>query len=305
MNKTNEELDTEFIEDQEVDEQDQEDQEDQESEDVEGDQEDPQEEADEQEHEEEETENSADDDEGEVIVSIGDEKIEEEKKAPVWVKELRKSVREKDRKIKELESKINQYQPKEQSQTTVLRQRPKLSDDNIDFDEDKLDAEMEKWVIEKTRHEEHKRKQQDQAEQQRLAFQGKIDSYTSAKKSLKVSDFEDAEEVVLQSFSDVQQGIILQYSKNPAVLVYAIGKSKTRADELAKISDHVEFAIKVTELERELKIMPKKTLPSPERTLNASGKRVSVDSKLESLRAKADKTGDYTQLIAYKRSIQK
>ena len=302
MDKTKEELDTEFIEDQEIDEQDQEDQE---SEDVEGDQEDPQEETDEQEHEEEDAENSADDGEGEVIVSIGDEKIEEEKKAPAWVKELRKSVREKDRKIKELESKISQYQPKEQSQTTVLRQRPKLSDDNIDFDEDKLDAEMEKWVIEKSRHEEHKRQQQDQAEQQRLAFQGKIDAYTSAKKSLKVSDFEDAEEVVLQSFSDVQQGIILQYSKNPAVLVYAIGKSKTRADELAKISDHVEFAIKVTELERELKIMPKKTLPSPERTLNASGKRVSVDSKLESLRAKADKTGDYTQLIAYKRSIQK
>ena len=59
---------------------------------------------------EEEVEVDVDDDsdEDEVVVSIGEESPpQEETRAPEWVRELRKSNREKERKIRELEAKLN------------------------------------------------------------------------------------------------------------------------------------------------------------------------------------------------------
>jgi hypothetical protein len=297
------------VEDQDFDEADEveeieEDEQEEESDEQEGESEDTEQEESEDDDDEGKEESEEEGEEDEIVVSIGDEKPEEEKKAPKWVKDLRKSVREKDRKIKELEAKVNQSAAPKEPEKITLGNKPKLSDDGIDYDEDLFHAKTEEWFLKKAQFDAQERKQAELKQQQDLAWQKKLEAYDGGKKSLKVSDFEDAEEVALQSFNNVQQGLILQYAKNPALLVYALGKNKKRALELAKIDDHILFAIRANEIEKEVKAMPKKSIPSPERVINGTGKRTTFDSTLEKLRAKADKTGDYTQLLAYKRSKQ-
>ena len=66
--------------------------------------------------------------------------------------------------------------------------------------------------------------------------------------------------------------------------------------------DPVKFAFAVAKLETQLKVTNRKAAPPPESTVRGTG-RVSgaVDSTLERLRADAEKTGDYSKVMQYKR----
>jgi hypothetical protein len=66
---------------------------------------------------------------------------------------------------------------------------------------------------------------QAQRDAESKAWQGKLNSYAKARASLKVHDYEDAEAVALEAFSITQQGIVIQGSDNPALIIYALGKN--------------------------------------------------------------------------------
>jgi hypothetical protein len=245
------------------------------------------------------------DDEDEVVISIGEESPpqDEEVRAPTWVRELRKSNREKERKIRELEAKLN---------TTVAETKPatlvsKPTLENCDYDSDEYEQKLAEWYEHKREHdaaEAHAKAQQDA---EAKAWQDKLDSYAKAKSSLKVRDYEEAEATALESFNVTQQGIVLQGSDNPALIIYAIGKSTKRAKELAAITDPVKFAFAVAKLETQLKVTNRRATTAPERTITTSGGRVSgtIDSQLERLRAEALKTGDVSKVMEYKRRNKK
>jgi hypothetical protein len=85
-----------------------------------------------------------------------------------------------------------------------------------------------------------------------------------------VPNFEDAEGVVQETLSKPQQAIIVQGAKNPALVIYALGNNPTKARELARISNPVEFAFAVANLEAQLKVN-RKTPPPPEKTEESTG----------------------------------
>ena len=247
---------------------------------------------------------AAKDDEDEVLVSIGEESPpqSEEPRAPEWVRELRKQNREKERRIRELEAKL-QTTTQTENKPVVLGAKPKLEDH--DYDTDKFEAALSDWYERKraTDQEAEKARQAEQA--QRDAWQSRLDSYGKARAELKVRDFEDAESTVQELLDVTQQGIVVQGADNPALVIYALGKNPKKAKELADIKDPVKFAFTVAKLEKELKVTNRKAAPPPERTVQGTG-RVSgaVDSTLERLRAEAEKTGNMSKVIAYKRQIR-
>lgn len=246
-----------------------------------------------------ESNNEGDDDE--VIVSIGEETppTEEEKHAPGWVRELRKSYREVQREKRELEEKLKAVTQTETKPVT-LGKKPSLEDH--DYDSDAYEAALTAWFDKKRQADEAEAKVKAEAENQQKAWQLKLETYGKAKAELKVKDFEDAEANVQESFSVTQQGILLQGSDNPALVIYALGKNPTKAKELSAINDPVKFAFAVAKLETQLKVTNRKAAPPPESTVRGTG-RVSgaVDSTLERLRADAEKTGDYSKVMQYKR----
>lgn len=250
--------------------------------------------------------NAVSDDEGEgdddVVVSIGEESPpqEEEARAPEWVRELRKANREKERKIRELEAKLNATA----TETKPVALGPKPTLEACDYDSEEYEKKLADWYEQKRHADAAEAEAQAQRDAEAKAWQDKLDSYAKARASLKVRDYEDAEAFALETFNVTQQGIVLQGSDNPALIIYALGKNSTKAKELASITDPVKFAFAVAKLETQLKVTNRKAAAAPERTISTGGGRISgsVDSTLDRLREEALKTGDMSKVMAYKRS---
>lgn len=242
----------------------------------------------------------------EVVVTVGEESPpsdEDEfngKPAPDWVKELRRSDREKARKIRELEAKLTESKPAEK--VDQIGVKPTL--ESCDFDGDKFEAELLSWNERKRKADDAKKDQEKQEQAARDAWQAKLDGFEKAKKELKVSDYSEAEEVARDVLSPMQQAVIVNGSDNPALLVYAIGKHAGKAKELAAITDPVKFAFAVAKLETQMKVTPRKNAPPPERRVSGSATTQGADATLEKLRDEASRTGDMTKVISYKAKLK-
>ena len=240
-------------------------------------------------------------DEDEIVISIGEESPpqEEEVRAPKWVRELRKSNREKERKIRELEAQLNASAT--ETKPVALPAKPTL--EGCDYDSDEYENKLAAWYEQKREYDAAEAQIEAQRDAEAKEWQDKLNSYAKAKASLKVRDYEDAEAFALDTFNVTQQGIVLEGAENPAHLIYALGKSQKLAKELASINNPVKFAWAVAKLETKLKVTNRKAAAAPERTITSGGGRISgsVDSTLERLREEALKTGDLSKVMAYKR----
>lgn len=243
------------------------------------------------------------DESDEVVVSIGEEAppAEEEQRAPEWVRELRKANREKERRIRELEAKLQTTQT--ENKPVALGLKPKL--DEFDYDADRFEQALDAWHERKRQHDLEVEKAKQSELQQQQAWQTKLENYSKAKAELKVRDYEDAEALAQEVFNVTQQGVILQGADNPALVIYALGKNPKKAADLAKINDPVKFAFAVAKLEKELKVTNRRAAPAPERVVQGTGRIAgAVDSTLERLREEAARTGNMTKVIQYKRQKQ-
>lgn len=255
---------------------------------------------------------SGEGEDSEITLQFGDEASpasdeSELKSAPQWVKELRKSDREKARKIRELEAKLKtQDQPAQATQVPTLGNKPKLED--FDYDEGKFDQALEQWY--ETRRQVDAAQAEREAQQRAVqeAQQSRFTGYQKEAKDLRVKDWQDAESEVVAMLSVEQQGILLLGADKPALLVYALGRNPAKLKTLAAITDPVRFAFAAAKLEKELKVTSRNApKPAPEqRVSTSSGAPVSGGSQktLDRLREEASRTGDMTKVIAYKRQLK-
>lgn len=266
-----------------------------------------QEQEEEQEEEEEEEQEEEESEDGGVVVTLSgkaiadeDEASEDGKPAPTWVKELRKSNRDDKKRIRELEELVRKQEAPKTA--PVLGKKPAMEDDDIDWDAEKFEQKLTAWHDRKREIDQHQILQQQAEQQQKAEWEGRLNTYNTAKTGLKVRDFEDAEENVRNLLDVTQQGIIIQGADNSALVVYALGKNPKKAAELAGIKDAVKFAFAIAKLETQLKVQNKKSAPPPEKPITGTGRVTgSTDSQLERLRAEAEKTGDQSKVVAYKR----
>ena len=240
----------------------------------------------------------------EVSISIEGEEPEPEtdNKDPKLVKHLRQEHKRLRKEIRELKAK--QSTPQAQEEEIVVGEKPTLAD--YDYDEEKFGVGLVEWNGRKSAVEKKKAQAQERQLEEQKAWQEKLDNYNEKKKALPVKDFEDSESEVLERLSVAQQSVILQVAKSPESLVYALGKAPKRLEELAKITDPVTLAYELARIESNVKMVAKKkTPPKPERKVSGSASpSANSDSQLEKLRAKAEKTGDFTKVFAYKQKLK-
>jgi hypothetical protein len=247
-----------------------------------------------------ETDEAAEDDDF-VAVTIGEEapppEEDENERAPEWVRDLRKQYREEKRRNKELQEQLAATTGA--TKVAELGKKPTL--EAADYDTERYEKELAAWYERKRKHDEVEAARRSEADAVEREWKQKLEGYQSAKSTLKVRDYDDAEDVVQDAFTVTQQGMILQGADNPALLVYALGKNPKRAKELASIKDPVKFAFAVARLETQLKVTKRKASSKPEPTISGTGRPSgSVDSTLERLRKDAEKSGDYSKVYAYK-----
>jgi hypothetical protein len=246
-----------------------------------------------------------DDEETAVIVDGYDNDGDDGKaSAPAWVKDLRKAHREMKRENRELRRQI-EMKSGGQGKIPELGKKPTLED--FDYDTDAFSDALESWHDRKREIDSAVAAKQAAEEKERSAWKNKIDGYIEKKNALKIKNFDDLEETVTSELDVVQQGIIVDSANNPAAIIAAIGGNQRILSELKSITNPVQFAYAIGKLEGGVKIgKGKKSAPAPERRVSGSGSASgSVDSHLERLRADAERTGDYTKVIAYKRKSAK
>lgn len=247
----------------------------------------------------------------EFVITVGDEEPEPSdeddfsgKPAPAWVKDLRKKEREARKRIKELEAQVQQAKPADKP--IEVGPKPKLAD--FDYDEDQFETAVEQWHERKSQVEQQQAAKQAEEEKAKQAWQQKMQSYEERRQNVasKVKDFEEVEEAAKDKLTPTQQGILIHAAENPELIMYHLGKNPKKAQELSAITDPVLFAFAAAKLDSQMKIQTRKPATQPEKKPSGSaGLAGAVDQKLAQLEAKAAKTGDRTELIKYKKSLQK
>jgi hypothetical protein len=250
---------------------------------------------------------AAEEAENEIVVSIGNEEPEpqpEAAQAPAWVKDLRKRVKEQDKTIKELKRSMQAPAAQGETITAAPPKKPTLAD--VDYDTGAYEAKMDQWYGAKAEYDRQAAERQRAEQSVKGAWEAKIANYNTAKNDLKARDFEDAEAVIADTLSVTQQGIILDGAEKPALLIYALGKNPKKAAELAAITNPVAFAAAIGRLEASLKVTSRKPSAAPETLVSGNApKSGAIDNTLDRLRADADRTGDYSKVMAYKRQAKR
>lgn len=219
-----------------------------------------------------------------------------------WVNTVRKKYREAQKENKELKKRLEAVEATEEKPVT-LPKKPKIED--FDYDSDEFEKALDGWYDKKREFDEYQQKQELEAKKQQESWQQRLDSYGKAKESLKAKDFDFAEEIVAETLTETQQAIIIKSAKDPAVIIYALGKNKGKAGELSSITDPLEFAAEIGRLETKLKVNKPKKPPAPEKKISGTGSlNSSVDKTLERLEAEAERTGNRTKVIEYKRKMR-
>ena len=245
-----------------------------------------------------------DTEEEELIVTIGEEtppQQDDESRAPEWVRKVRKDNREKDRRIRELEALVGRA---EQQKQTQLGPKPTL--ESCDYDADLFERRLDSWKERKTVADRQAAEARETEAKRQEYFNSKFETYTARKKEVagKIRDFDDVEETVLHALDDTQRGVVLAHAKDPALLLYAIGKDEKRLQELAKLSDPVEFIFAVARMETQMRTQSRKPASAPETRITGSAPSSGSETQLNKLREQAEKTGDYTKVMAYKKQLK-
>jgi hypothetical protein len=206
------------------------------------------------------------------------------------------------RRNRQLEEEIQKLK-NPQIQQTDIGAKPTL--ESCEFDPDVFEQKLLEWNGKKQSAERQKQAAEEEQRALQESYKQRLSKYETGKASLKVKDFDEAEDVVKDTLSVIQQGIIIQAAENPELVVLALGRNPKKAKEIAAIKDPIQCTAALIRLEAQLKVTTKKKsqVPPPEKTLKGSGSlSASTDRTLERLRSEAEKSGDYSKVMEYKRS---
>jgi hypothetical protein len=245
------------------------------------------------------TDSEAEGDEDEVLVTFGDEAApaSNEGQDSGLVRKLRAEIRDRDARLAELAK-------PSAPQVVEVGEKPTL--ESCDYDEDTFETALDAWKDRKRQAEEATTQAQRDAQANPAAWAEEMADFGRKKLALKVRDFEAAEEEVVAGLSQTQQAIVIKASSDAAKVIYALGKHPAKLATLAAIQDPIKFAVAVSKLEGTLKVTTgNRTAPAPEGIVRGSAPiSRQTDKHLQRLEAEAERTGDRTEVVRYKRQLK-
>lgn len=241
------------------------------------------------------------DEEGEEVVGFADDEPDAAPADTDLVKHLRQQIRERDKRLSEVQRAAPAEEP------VVVGDRPKMAD--FDYDEDRFDEAIDAWDERRRAAEKQQQARTTQQQRQEEEWGKTVRSYADKKAALRYPDVQVAEETAFAALSPTAQALIAKHADNPALFIYAAGKSPTKLAELARIdSEGDPFAIvkAVTKMEATLQTT-RKAPRAPDPDTPVRGRVVAAggaDKKLEKLEKEARTSGDRTKLIAHKQAMK-
>lgn len=239
----------------------------------------------------------------ETVISFADEGDGETEDTPL-VKQLRQQLRERDRKLAEVRrtggAPANDADPE-----PAIPAIPKV--ENFDYDADKFDAAVVARDQAVAEHAEWKMRQGDREKQRRRAQEEQQRQIEQQRAALGVGDYDAHAGKVQERLNEQQLAVLISAADNPARLIYALGRSEGKLDTLAAEGNLAKFAAMIGRMERDIKVTKRKA-PAPEAQVRGATAAISAnasDRTLEALEKEADRTGDRTKVVAYKRQMKR
>ena len=217
------------------------------------------------------------------------------------VRQMRGRIAEQNKKIRQLEQAQAAVEPE-----IVVGDEPTMEDGDVDYDADRFKEKWTGWNQRKAAAAQQQSKQSERRAVVQQEWQDDLTRLEADKASLGVTDMADAEEAVRSVLSLEQQAVMVQACDKPAAFLYALSKSPGRMAELAKIDNPVKMAAAVARMERGVKVMTRRKAAEPDSPKTGNARPGgSSDKRLAKLEAEASKSGDRSDLIAYKSKMKK
>lgn len=236
-------------------------------------------------------------DDGDFEIEIEGEQDDDE---PHLVKQLRNELRERDRKLAEIQ--------KAQAPKVELGPKPTLEDPDIDYDTDKFEQAMEAWYERKRQVETQEAEAERQREQANQEFQKATTQYRAAAAQKGIRDIDAAEQAVAAALSPQHVGAIVQYSKSPELIIAALHRHPSILNKVAAANgDPMRQFRMIWELESKVKPTMKRNPPPAGESRNTivSGSTAassSPDKEEQRLYEEAQRTGDLTKWRQYRKA---
>lgn len=247
----------------------------------------------------EEGEDEDQEEDGEMVVVLeGDEpeKDEDKEPAPEWVKNVRKENKQLKRELKELKK----SKDVKTEEDTPLRARPKLED--FEYDEDQFGDDLDKWVEEKQSFNASQKSKKDEVAAQTKVWETRMSEYDEGKSSFNDDSYTEAETNVSDALDATRVGLIVDaFGSGAAKVVSYLGNNEDKLKELAAIKSLTQFTVAITRLEGKMTTQKRNIKPKPERRIKGGTPAPSGSKTLEQLEKEADRTGDRSKIVAFKR----
>lgn len=232
----------------------------------------------------------------ELVISLDGEEVAPEPDNPT-IRQMREALRKKDAELAEM---------RKASQPKPIEVGPKPTLEGCDYDEERFEAELTAWHADKAKADEASAKQREEQEAIRATWDEASNRYKARAAEIAAPDFDDAQETIDKALTPRLSPVILKAARDPAVFVLAMHRNPAKLAELAKATDAIELAAAVARMEAGIKVN-KRTAPAPDRPLNGStgaATATTYEKQLAKLEAEAEKTGDRTKVVAFKREAR-
>jgi hypothetical protein len=214
------------------------------------------------------------------------------------IREMRARMRDKDRENHELRQQLGGVKPADEI-------GPKPSLESCGYDEEQHERELLDWGARRSAVE---AKAQAEAETQRKsqeAWASRVAAFDEKARAVMPNYAEQAQALV-ERFGDDANGAAARaaivFADDPR-LIAALNNSPAKLEELLALKDQpLALAVRIGELKGKIATMPKRSTPGPETIARGGAPSPGgIDARLEKLEKEADRTGDRSAVIAYKR----
>jgi hypothetical protein len=227
-------------------------------------------------------------------ISFGDEDDGEEGDEASLPKKLRGQIRDRDRAIAALSRRAADAEERARPAPVEVGPRPTLEE--CEYDEEEHNRRIDEWVERRVQAETSRTEPangEDEARQD-------VAKYEASITKLRYADATDVVAEVRAALTPQQEFIVASVTSDPGLVLYALGKNPAKLRELVDIRNPAKFIARVALTEANMRV-GKKQAPDPERVHTGNAMPKGADKEEARLEKEADRTGDRTALIRYRK----